>query len=187
MKTTFLLVATLCAVAALITFLSMNRPAQAKDAEFLPDEVTVRLADADGNPGPPTTVPTIKKSAEEWSKELAPDVYRVLRREGTEPPFSCALLKNSGEGIYHCAGCDLPLFTSKAKFDSGTGWPSYYEPFAAENISEDRDVSLGMVRTEVHCPRCGGHLGHVFPDGPPPTRLRYCINGVSLTFRPAGS
>jgi peptide-methionine (R)-S-oxide reductase len=119
----------------------------------------------------------------EWRKLLTPEQYDVMRRHGTERPGSCALDHEKRAGTFSCAGCDQPLFVSKKKFDSGTGWPSFNDPLdGAVETTEDR--SYGMRRTEVHCSRCGSHLGHVFPDGPPPTHLRYCINGVALNFQP---
>jgi peptide-methionine (R)-S-oxide reductase len=117
----------------------------------------------------------------EWRKLLAPDVYNILRQAGTEAPFSSPLLTENRSGVYKCAGCALPLFSSKTKYDSGEGWPSFYAPLPNAVLTQD-DNSLGMDRTEVHCRRCGGHLGHVFPDGPPPTGLRYCIDGLALVF-----
>jgi peptide-methionine (R)-S-oxide reductase len=124
----------------------------------------------------------IQKSAEEWRQILTPNQYHILREEGTERPFTGKLWDNKKAGVYRCAGCGTDLFLSDAKYKSGTGWPSFYEPVAAENIREVEDRSFFMKRTEVECARCGGHLGHVFNDGPPPTGLRYCINSASLTF-----
>jgi peptide-methionine (R)-S-oxide reductase len=122
-------------------------------------------------------------SEAEWRKRLSPAAYAVLREEATEPAGSSPLDKEKRPGTFHCAGCDLPLFSSKAKFDSGTGWPSFYEPLP-NAVATRVDDSWFMRRTEVHCRRCGGHLGHVFDDGPPPTGLRYCMNGLALKFVP---
>jgi len=125
----------------------------------------------------------ITKTEEEWKKLLTPEQFNVLRKHGTEYAFSSPLDKNYAPGTYHCAGCDLPVYSSETKFDSGTGWPSFWKPIDdAIGTSEDR--GFFTVRTEVHCRRCGGHLGHVFDDGPPPTGLRYCMNGVALKFVP---
>jgi peptide-methionine (R)-S-oxide reductase len=122
----------------------------------------------------------------EWRKRLTAEQYQVLRHHGTERPGSCALLREKRPGTFACAGCANPLFEGGTKFESGTGWPSFDVPLeGAVETTEDR--SMGMLRTEVHCSRCGGHLGHVFPDGPPPTYKRYCMNGVALTFSPAES
>ncbi len=119
----------------------------------------------------------------EWRRLLSPAAYDVLRHEGTEPAFSSPLDHEKRAGTYACAGCDLPLYSSKTKFDSGTGWPSFWQPLP-NAVATKRDTSMLMVRTEVHCRRCEGHLGHVFDDGPKPTGLRYCMNGVALRFRP---
>jgi len=124
----------------------------------------------------------VQKTDEEWKRELTPAEYHVLREKGTERAFTGKLWDNHEKGVYRCAACGNDLFVSDTKFDSGTGWPSFSEPIAAENVETERDASLMMVRTEVHCSRCGGHLGHVFPDGPRPTGLRYCINSLSLDF-----
>jgi peptide-methionine (R)-S-oxide reductase len=125
----------------------------------------------------------ITKTPEEWRKILTPEQFYVLREQGTERAGTSPLDKTYADGVYECAACDLPLFSSKAKFDSGTGWPSFYEPL--ENaIGTSVDKGFFTTRTEVHCRRCGGHLGHVFPDGPPPTGLRYCMNGVAMKFVP---
>jgi peptide-methionine (R)-S-oxide reductase len=126
----------------------------------------------------------VVRTEEEWRQLLSPAAYRVLRQHGTEAPGSSPLDAEQRAGTYHCAGCDLPLFSSATKFDSGTGWPSFWAPLEnAVGTAEDR--SFFMVRIEVHCRRCGGHLGHVFEDGPAPTGLRYCMNGVALRFAAA--
>ena len=128
----------------------------------------------------------IEKPDDEWRRLLTPAQYDVLRHHGTERPFSSPLDHEKRKGTFACAGCDLPVYSSDAKFDSGTGWPSFYQPLPdAVGTSEDR--SFFMKRTEVHCRRCGGHLGHVFDDGPPPTGLRYCMIGVALRFTPAAA
>lgn len=119
----------------------------------------------------------------EWRERLTPEQYDIMRQHGTERPGSCGLLHEARAGAFHCAGCGAPLFQSGQKFDSGTGWPSFDTPVAGA-LGTSRDTSRGMIREEVHCANCGSHMGHVFPDGPPPTGLRYCINGVALDFQP---
>jgi peptide-methionine (R)-S-oxide reductase len=126
----------------------------------------------------------INHTPEEWRKLLTPEQYAVLREEDTERPFTSPLNHEKRKGVFACAGCDLPLFASETKFDSGTGWPSFYGPIEGA-VETGKDWSFGLLREEVHCRRCGGHLGHVFDDGPKPTGLRYCINGLALKFVPA--
>ncbi|MFJ6326118.1 MULTISPECIES: peptide-methionine (R)-S-oxide reductase MsrB [Hyphomicrobiales] len=122
----------------------------------------------------------------EWQKLLSADQYSVLRKEGTEYPFTSPLLKEHRKGNFACAGCEQDAFSSTTKFESGTGWPSFWVPLDGA-VATTTDTSFGMARTEVHCSRCGGHLGHVFDDGPKPTGLRYCMNGVAMTFHPASA
>jgi peptide-methionine (R)-S-oxide reductase len=125
----------------------------------------------------------VMHSDDEWRRILSPEQYSVMRAHGTEPPGSCALLLEKRPGKFLCAGCDSPLFESRLKFESGTGWPSFNDPIEGA-FETTIDRSHGMVRTEVHCAHCGSHLGHVFDDGPPPTHLRYCINGIAMNFSP---
>lgn len=141
---------------------------------------TARSADAPSS----TAHYAVEHTDAEWRAMLTPEQYAVLRQGWTEYAFSSPLDAEHRAGTYSCAGCQLALFSSKTKFDSGTGWPSFYEPLKGAVLTQ-RDESLGMDRTEVHCSRCGGHLGHVFDDGPPPTGLRYCMNGLALVFSPS--
>ena len=170
------------ATAICIFCLCFNYTMENIPAKDLPQEVTVSLLGPDKTALPPQKVARVQKSDEEWLKQLGPERFRILRTQGTERPFCGTLLDNKKTGVYLCAGCELPLFSSKAKFNSGTGWPSFFTPFASENVVEIHDRSHGMVRIEVRCARCDGHLGHVFPDGPAPTGLRYCLNSEALTF-----
>jgi peptide-methionine (R)-S-oxide reductase len=129
----------------------------------------------------------LEKSDAEWRTELTPEQYEVLRKKGTERAFTGAYWDTKDGGVYRCAACGAELFSSDTKFDSGTGWPSFYEPMGSDAVETEEDRSLFMKRTEVHCSRCGGHLGHVFEDGPEPSGLRYCINSCSLDLEPEGS
>jgi peptide-methionine (R)-S-oxide reductase len=146
------------------------------------DPQPVEFMNGDGE-----TITRITMTGEAWKNALSAEAYYVLRQEGTERAFTGEYWDHHDDGTYLCAACGLELFSSKAKFDSGTGWPSFYTPIDGAHVGEDRDVILGFAHTEVHCNRCGGHLGHVFSDGPKPTGLRYCINSVSLDFNVADS
>lgn len=129
-----------------------------------------------------TSVAGLQRSEEEWKRELGPEQYRILREKGTERPFTGVYWNEHADGIYRCAGCGEALFDSRTKFDSGSGWPSFYDALDRKKVKEHVDTSHGMRRVEVTCAKCGGHLGHLFPDGPRPTGMRYCVNSASLTL-----
>lgn len=167
----------------LLLFLLLAAAALA--GESSPATVSVVLLDEDGQNLPAKTMDKVIKTDAEWRAQLGDgEVYQVARGKGTERPFCGAFHDHKKDGIYYCVCCDLPLFRSDAKFDSGTGWPSFFRPVAAENVVTAADNSHGMVREEILCTRCDAHLGHVFRDGPPPTGLRFCVNSVSLKFVP---
>jgi methionine-R-sulfoxide reductase len=172
------LCATLVFLANLMTSQSADAPATSKTAPT----VKVRLIDDKGNLQPAADVSKVTKTDAEWQKQLTPEQYKVARDEGTERAFCGLLTDEKKPGVYYCVCCNLPLFSSTAKFHSGTGWPSFFQPVAKENIIEHADNSYGMRRVEILCARCDGHLGHVFEDGPKPTGLRYCLNSVAMNF-----
>ncbi|HEX8911118.1 MAG TPA: peptide-methionine (R)-S-oxide reductase MsrB [Humisphaera sp.] len=171
---------TLTAAVAAVQLLAAGTPDAARPAKEGP--VKVFVYDKSGTLVGPVESARVVKTDAEWLKQLGPETYKIARAKGTERPFCGNLLDNKKEGTYVCVGCQLPLFSSGAKFNSGTGWPSFFQPVGDGNVATHSDTSYGMVRTEILCARCDTHLGHVFEDGPRPTGLRFCVNSESLKF-----
>ncbi len=182
-----LLAAALLATVCACTHHQGAPPMSPSPASSPSGSVLVKVFDAEGRLVGPLASPKVVKSEAEWRAQLTPEQYRITRASGTERAFCGTLLDNKQEGVYACVACGLPLFSSDAKFNSGTGWPSFFQPIARENVTEIVDASHGMVRTEIRCARCESHLGHVFDDGPRPTGLRFCLNSEALDFTEAGA
>ena len=168
--------------AEIMKALPAETPSSAAPGTSTSKMVKVRIIGPDGKLTAPIEMPMVVKTEAEWRKQLTSEQYDITRDKSTEPAFCGVFYDNHKEGIYHCVCCNLPLFASDAKFDSGTGWPSFFQPVAAENVVTRPDDSLGMERSEILCARCDAHLGHVFDDGPPPSNLRYCLNSAAMTF-----
>ena len=176
----------IAALPFLLLLAACERPSAIAPTPSMPSSsptVVVRLSDGKGGLLPAASVARVVKTDAEWQAQLTPEQFAIARARGTERPFCGTLLDNKKSGTYHCVCCDLPLFASDAKFNSGTGWPSFFQTVAKENVATVLDRSHGMVRMEILCARCDGHLGHVFEDGPAPTGLRYCLNSESLVFK----
>jgi peptide-methionine (R)-S-oxide reductase len=176
----FVIAGSAVATAAVYGLSRESNPVEAK--ENLPKEVKIVQFSAVGQREDIVTLPTVGKTDAEWKQQLSPEAFEITRRAGTERPYSGSYWNLHDKGLYRCICCDTAVFNSDTKFESGTGWPSFWQPIAKENVREISDFSLGMERTAVSCRRCDAHLGHVFDDGPRPTGLRYCMNSVSLHF-----